>query len=225
MDVPLISILIPTYNERRLMVACLQHLRQLVPRAEIIVADGMSSDGTARLAMRSGLADQVMQIPGGRAAQLNQAVVSSHGELIVCCPVDVRFSLSAFHQLLAAVKSGVRYGCFYQRSARQNNIFKAQDYLARLRARLCGNAYMDQVPFCLRHELLRVGGFRDRWSYDTADLFRRIGRGHYFKMLSAPCVSSCRAWSDGFWRQWWQHQRSRLRYFAVLLLSDQSYFQ
>ena len=217
-----ISIIVPTLNEALLILSCLRHLRRSASGAEIIVCDGKSHDATFELAQQSGLADQVLQVAGGRAAQLNQAIQCCSGDLIVCCPVDVRFHPAAFEQLQEAVQAGVRYGCFYQRSARRSMLYQIQDFLARLRARLCANAYMDQVPFCLRSDIKRVGGFRGYWSYDTADLFRRLRRAWQFKLLTAPCVSSCRAWQQGFWRQWWRQQQSRLCYFSLLLFKDQS---
>ncbi len=43
------SVIVPVFNEAPLIRPFLQHLRERAPGAEIIVADGGSSDGTAQL--------------------------------------------------------------------------------------------------------------------------------------------------------------------------------
>src|SRR4030095_7323698 len=57
------SIIVPVFNEASLIRPFLQPLRERAPEAEIIVADGGSSDGTDRLA--TGFFDQVVARDAG----------------------------------------------------------------------------------------------------------------------------------------------------------------
>jgi cellulose synthase/poly-beta-1,6-N-acetylglucosamine synthase-like glycosyltransferase len=69
-NVTRLSIIVPTLDEARNIEELLAHLAPIRARgAEIIVADGGSSDGTPALATPA--ADKVLACPRGRAAQMN----------------------------------------------------------------------------------------------------------------------------------------------------------
>ena len=66
-----LSIVVPTLNEAECIVGCLRALRPWQHRgAELIVADGGSTDGTAVLAKPG--ADRVLVGPRGRAKQRDE---------------------------------------------------------------------------------------------------------------------------------------------------------
>src|SRR5437660_9638353 len=62
------SIIVPVFNEALLIRPFLKHLRERAPGAEIIVADGGSSDGTVDLA--TGFCDQLVESDRSRAMQM-----------------------------------------------------------------------------------------------------------------------------------------------------------
>jgi glycosyltransferase involved in cell wall biosynthesis len=65
-----VSIIIPVFNEASLIQPFLVRLRETAPGAEIIVADGSSTDGTDRLA--AGFCDQLVRSGERcRAIQMN----------------------------------------------------------------------------------------------------------------------------------------------------------
>src|SRR5205814_7893067 len=64
-----ISIIVPVLNEAPLIAGFLQHLRVRAPDAEVIVADGGSTDGTAEAVEKTGA--QVVKTRPNRAAQMN----------------------------------------------------------------------------------------------------------------------------------------------------------
>ncbi len=64
-----VSIIVPVLNEVELIGPFLQQLRERAPGAEVIVADGGSTDGTREAAET--LCDQILTSGPGRARQLN----------------------------------------------------------------------------------------------------------------------------------------------------------
>ena len=62
-----VSIIVPVFNEARLIQPFLARLRERAPGAEIIVVDGASTDGTAQLA--AGLCDRL--VATGRTQSCN----------------------------------------------------------------------------------------------------------------------------------------------------------
>jgi len=92
----LFSVIIPTYNEALVLASCLEHLRRLNPHAEIIVADGGSSDNTTAIAGASGAV--VLSAPRNRGMQLNVGATYASGSILVFLHADVRLPEDAFEQ-------------------------------------------------------------------------------------------------------------------------------
>src|SRR5438132_2368419 len=80
------SIVVPVYNEAALIRSFLQHFRERAPGAEVIVADGGSSDGTPDLA--AGLCSQVVIGKRNRAAQMNLGARAARGDVLWFVHVD-----------------------------------------------------------------------------------------------------------------------------------------
>src|SRR5439155_11683368 len=81
-----ISIIVPVFNEAPLIRPFLQHLRERAPEAEVIVADGGSSDGTNRLAAE--FCDQLVESEHSRAMQMNAGARVACGGILWFVHVD-----------------------------------------------------------------------------------------------------------------------------------------
>lgn len=103
-----ISIIVPIYNEEKLIERLLEQLRPLVPSCEILLVDGGSTDRTLELITPE---FRVLHSPKGRAAQMNLGAGESKG--------DVLFFLHCDSELPARPLAEIRYvmkdhpaGCF-----------------------------------------------------------------------------------------------------------------
>ncbi len=81
-----VSIIVPVLNEAPLLRSFLAHLRERAAGAEIIVADGGSSDGTVELAR--GSCDQLVVSERNRAIQMNAGARAAHGDILWFVHVD-----------------------------------------------------------------------------------------------------------------------------------------
>jgi glycosyltransferase involved in cell wall biosynthesis len=81
---PIVSVLTPSYNQRRFLVDCLRSVHeQTYGRVEHIVMDGGSNDGTVELLRRAG--DSVVwesRPDKGQSEALNRALRRSSGEIV-----------------------------------------------------------------------------------------------------------------------------------------------
>ena len=75
-----LSLIIPVYNERAAIGACLANLAALEGEVEVRFADGGSTDGTAEAIAAAGY--RVLSCPKGRAAQMNAAAGAAGGEVL-----------------------------------------------------------------------------------------------------------------------------------------------
>ncbi|OGO19239.1 MAG: hypothetical protein A2144_02080 [Chloroflexi bacterium RBG_16_50_9] len=91
------SVIIPTLNEAAVIHQRIAHVRSLSPGAEIIVADGGSTDDTAAIARGQGI--PVVSSEPGRGIQCNAGAVFACGDILVFLHADTELPSDAFTQL------------------------------------------------------------------------------------------------------------------------------
>ncbi len=99
---PLVSVIVPTLDEERVLSSLLDHLAGLAGHFEFVVADGGSTDATVACARAHALAPRVVEATGGRARQLNVAAKSARGDLLVFLHDDSRLPAGAYSSLASA---------------------------------------------------------------------------------------------------------------------------
>src|SRR4029077_18856458 len=92
-----VSIIVPVFNEAVLIRPFLRHLSEQALGAEIIVADGGSSDGTGDLAC--GLCDQFVVSKRNRAIQMNAGSRAAHGDILWFVHVDAEVPRGCLHEI------------------------------------------------------------------------------------------------------------------------------
>lgn len=93
---PTVSVIIPAYNEERVIVASVRRvLASEYPDVQVIVADDGSRDGTSAL-VRDAFADDprvrlLTLVNGGKAAALNRALLDAKGDVVIALDADTQF--------------------------------------------------------------------------------------------------------------------------------------
>jgi rSAM/selenodomain-associated transferase 2 len=101
-----VSVVIPTLDEAERIRALLAALRRERELAEIIVADGGSSDGTAALAASMGA--RVIADARGRGAQLRAGAAAANGEILLFLHADSVFPPGGIAAITAALDRAPR---------------------------------------------------------------------------------------------------------------------
>ena len=102
---PLVTVIIPAYNEERVIAASVRRiLASDYARIEVIVADDGSSDNTSKIIAKSyGKNRQVTlmtMVNGGKASALNRALLVAKGEIIVALDADTQFESQTISRLV-----------------------------------------------------------------------------------------------------------------------------
>lgn len=193
--VPL-SIIIPVWNEAAHIVAVLSSLQTSCDLDhEVIVVDGGSHDATTELALS--LANRVIIVPHGRAAQMNAGARLARGEILLFLHADTRLPERAdqlIMQGLASTKTG--WGRFDVRLSGAQPLLRVVERLMNWRSRLSGIATGDQAIF-VRHEWFETaGGYPDIALMEDIALSRRLKRRAPPLCLREQVITSSRRWEQ-----------------------------
>jgi len=168
------SIIVPVFNEAPLIRPFLQHLRQRAPGAEIIVADGGSSDGTDRLA--AGFCDQLVESERGRAMQMNAGARAAYGDILWFVHVDAEVPKRCLGEIERIMDNPKVAGGYFRIRLPRGLIYRLTDsfaHYAGIAVRMrCG----DHGLFCRRTVFLDIGGFPEVPLMEDVEFFRRLYR-------------------------------------------------
>jgi rSAM/selenodomain-associated transferase 2 len=186
-----VSVIIPTLNEAASLGQALHSVRIQKPH-EILVADGGSTDNTAKAAEP---ADRFFRCERGRATQMNAAAAHATGDVLVFLHADCTLgegALRAAEQCLR--RRSVVAGCYSMRVTAPGWLYRCIDASATARVRLTGSIYGDQGLFLRRRDFERLGGFPLLGLMEDVYFSRRLRREGRLTVLSQPIFVSPRRW-------------------------------
>lgn len=196
---PTISVIIPTLNEGKTLASTLDRLLQAL-NLEVIVADGGSSDDTCTIAQQKGV--QIVQVTGGRGAQLNQGAALAKGEILLFLHADTQLPANAetlVQQALA--QPGIVAGAFDLAIDGPGWQLRWIERGVKWRSRWLRLPYGDQALFLSAERFQRMGGFAILPIMEDFDLVQRLNRQGRIAIVSPPVTTSSRRWQRlGPWR-------------------------
>ena len=168
------SIIVPVLNEKLLIRPFLQHLRQRAPGAEIIVADGGSSDGTVDLA--KGFCDQLVRNESSRAIQMNTGACAARGDILWFVHVDAELPLRCLDEIERIMDEPNVVGGYFRIRLPGGLVYRFTDSFAHYAGILLRMRCGDHGIFCRRTAFLDIGGFPKVPLMEDVEFFRRLHR-------------------------------------------------
>lgn len=211
---PELSVIIPTLDEAAALPRLFADLAaQTGVTLEVVVSDGGSTDGTARVAAgllsRHRLAGCVITGPCGRGRQLNRGAASAIGEWLLFLHADSRLpAASALADGLSTLRRGRNLrlaGRFALRFDAAAGTDGYGCYFCEVKARLGlpGTIHGDQGFLLTRAFFDELGGFReDLPALEDTLLAERVRAVGAWQLLPATIVTSARRFeTEGFRRR------------------------
>jgi uncharacterized protein len=192
MDIPSISIIIPTLNEERFVERTLQSVHG-ADNVEIIVVDGGSRDATRAISTRAGA--KVMTVPGGRAVQMNAAAAVSRGRILLFLHADTLLPANYAQSIRAALDEPATVaGAFRFQTDGAGIATRLLELATDIRSRHFGWPYGDQGLFLEKRVFDEEGGFAGLPIMEDFEMVRRLRRRGRIVTLRDPIVTSSRRW-------------------------------
>jgi rSAM/selenodomain-associated transferase 2 len=200
MKKPALSIVMPVLNEVQGIAVAVKALAPLLARgAELIIADGGSSDGTLAWA-------QVMtKIPGttlvtaqrGRAIQMNAGAQQAKGDVLLFLHVDTVLPFDADALMAKALADGAAvWGRFDARIEGQSQLLPMVAACMNLRSRLSGVATGDQAMFMTKMAFDQLNGFPIQPLMEDIEMSKRLLKLSRPACLRDKVLTSGRRWDS-----------------------------
>lgn len=153
-----ISVIIPTLNEEKNILRCLDGIVG-DPKIEMIISDGRSTDRTVEIAERYKDV-KVVSSPMGRSVQMNTGASCAHGEILLFLHADCVLSTKAVLNIRDVFKNNcIVGGAFKIKLLSDKFPYRLIETGINFRSRVFKLPYGDQGLFVKRTVFMEMGGF------------------------------------------------------------------
>lgn len=191
---PLVSVIIPTLNEAQMLGRILERIYSS-DAVEVIVSDGGSHDDTRKLAARFGT--RVLEVPGGRAAQLNAGAAAANGRLLLFLHADTLPPRRYADMIRQALDHPATVaGAFRFRTDGSLTVMRMIEWAANFRSIVFQWPYGDQGLFIEKRVFEEEGGFASLPIMEDFEFVGRLRRRGPIETLHDEIITSARRWQQ-----------------------------
>jgi len=204
---PLLSVVMPVYNECGTIEEIIGRVLAVPIRTELIVVDDASTDGTGEILDRLRAAHQFKLIRQprnqGKGAALRRGFAEVTGDLVVIQDADLEYSPEEFPELIELICQGRADVVYGSRFLGRHRVFLfthyAGNWLLTLVTNVLFNTMLTDMETCykvMRAEVLRSMTLKSNGFGIEPELTAKIFKRHY-RVYEVPITYDGRGYEDG----------------------------
>jgi len=204
---PLLSVVMPVYNERETVEEIIGRVLAVPIRTELIVVDDASTDGTGEILDRLRAAHQFKLVRQprnqGKGAALRRGFAEVTGDLVVIQDADLEYSPEEFPELIELICQGRADVVYGSRFLGRHRVFLfthyAGNWLLTLVTNVLFNTMLTDMETCykvMRAEVLRSMTLKSNGFGIEPELTAKIFKRHY-RVYEVPITYDGRGYEDG----------------------------
>ena len=188
---PSVSIVIPTLNEANRIDPLADHLKEMAPETEWILADGGSQDDTLLKAKQHRF--KILTCPKGRGIQMHHGAAAASGDVILFLHADTQLPPNGIQAMLRCLKDAyVVGGGFWKQFDKSHWIMNGSRFRCLPRVFLGRYVFGDQCLFVRRDILNDVGGVPKVPLMEEFELCRQLRSQGRIALADATVTTSSR---------------------------------
>ncbi len=170
----MISIIIPVFNEEKILKEFLDSLFSQIGSYEVIIVDGGSTDKTWEIASSYSKA-QVIKANKGRGSQMNAGAKLAKADWLLFLHADTFLSPNTINKLSELIiNPSFKAACFWHKFDSLHPWLQIVSLIHNLRFRATKTIYGDQCLFIEQKLFQELGGFRENIVMEDIEISQRI---------------------------------------------------
>jgi glycosyltransferase involved in cell wall biosynthesis len=207
LDDPLLSVVVPVFNERATVEEIIRRVLAVPMRTELIVVDDGSTDGTRDLLQTLAAAHPIKLIlqprNGGKGSALRRGFQEVTGDVVVIQDADLEYSPEELPELTALIRDGRADVVYGSRFLGRHRVFLfthyAGNWLLTLLTNVLYNTMLSDMETCykaMRAEVLRSFTLRSNGFGIEPEITAKIFKRGY-RVYEVPITYDGRGYEDG----------------------------
>ena len=190
----MISIVIPTYNESRVILRCLDSVFIQNENYEIIIIDAGNDKTLEKIKKYKKI--KYFTCKKGRSSQMNKGARHASGDILLFLHADTILPVNALEEIEKTFREGFVGGGFHQQFTEKNLLLRLVSFRSNFRSSFFKIFFGDQAIFVKKEVFEKLGGFKQIPIMEDLDFSKRMKKLGKLKTIKNKITISGRKYLE-----------------------------